>query len=86
MTIAEWDVLKPLFKIEYDELYNHIEEYPITVIPYSSLGNPDGIIPIFTADFIEFENNRIQNAIIGISQNPLFAKGSCHALIGSGLI
>ena len=68
-----------------------IEEYEdyisrIRVIPYSSLGNKNGMLLGIKADEIIIENKVISNIILGIYKDSLTKMGEYRALIGLELV
>lgn len=70
-----------------DKMSEH-EEYisRIRVIPYSSLGNKNGMLLGIKADQIIIENKIVNNIILGIYKESLTKMGEYRALVGLELV
>ena len=70
------------------EKMNEHEEYisRIRLIPYSSLGNKNGMLLGIKVDEVIIDNNVINNSIIGIYKESLTKRGEYRALVGLELI
>ena len=58
----------------------------ITVIPYSSIGNENGMIIGVKPDKIIIENKEIKNVVIGIYEKELSKRKKYEALFGLDLL
>ena len=70
------------------DLMNDKQEYisRIRLIPYSSLGNKNGMLLGIKADEIIIENNTMSNVILGIYKDSLTKRGEYRALVGLELV
>lgn len=87
--IAEWDIIKPLFKCgTYDELYSLMSELNLQILPFRSLGAQSRTVLVFSADSVSFTQSgtEFKNVPIGIVNHPISSKGAYHMLVGKEYI
>lgn len=74
-----------------EEVSNSELRTRIRLIPYHSLGNPNGILLGFKADFVyieedSLESQLVEDVIIGIYQHDLSKENTYHALLHGDLV
>lgn len=90
VSILEWEEVKKIFDIdcEFSQVGEYAEQLKLWVIPYNSLGNPDGILFAFLADNVSIseEYKSVDKTFIGIYGERFSKNGEYHALINAGLL
>jgi len=90
VNILEWEEVRKLFGIDCDfsQIADYADELKLWVIPFNSLGNPDGILFAFLADNVSIseEHKSVDKTFIGIYGEKLSKNGEYHALINAGLL
>lgn len=90
VTILEWEAVKELLNItcDFSDVLNHSDKLKLWAIPFTSLGNPTGIMMAFLVDKIDIfeENVTSSKSFIGISEEKLSPNGEYHALINANLL
>lgn len=84
--IAEWDIIKGLFDFtEYEQLYEHIEDLKLSIVPYTSLGAESKTLTVFECDVLALKDESAQfyNIPIGAVNRTISPKGTYNALIGT---
>ncbi|HHX59566.1 MAG TPA: sigma-E processing peptidase SpoIIGA [Epulopiscium sp.] len=103
--IVEYKILKQLLPLEIRTMYEKTEIHMtsivqevssgefgtrIRLIPYHSLGNPNGILLGFKPDGVYIGNNGedspIENVVIGIYQHNLSSEDTYHGLLHEDLL
>lgn len=92
--IAELSAVKDVIpKNMYDMLNNgydfesitSFEEIKIRIIPFSSLGNTNGMLIGFKPDYLIVNGKSLDKAVIGVYNNHLSANHDYNALIGANI-
>ncbi len=90
VNIVEWEEVKKLFGIDcaFSQVSDYAEEMKLWVIPFNSLGNPQGTLFAFLADNVSIseEHKSADKSFIGICGEKLSKNGEYHALINAGLL
>lgn len=87
--IAEWDSIQPLFNVNtYENLYEHMTEFNLKLLPFNSLGSCGKTVILFYADHLLLteNNSAFNNVPVGIINSRISSKGSYNALIGKEYI
>ncbi len=90
VTIVEWEKVKELFGADYDfsDIEKYAEELKLWVVPFRTIGKPDGILYAFMADSLSIpeEKRTAKRAFIGIYDKKLSANREYSALLSADLI
>ena len=85
--IIEWNCVKELFHTEsYEELYEHMQDFTLSLIPFSTIGSNGKTLLIFRPDCTVIQEKVFKNIPVGIVNGNISPKGTYHALIGSEYI
>lgn len=86
VVIAEKNELKSLFPEGMPDISNTDTDIKIRVIPYSSVGNENGIMTGFIPDVITVGGRKTKKAIIGLCDSTLSKHGEYSALFNPEII
>ena len=90
VSIIEWNSVKELFGADYDfsEIENHADDMKLWIVPFSTIGNPSGILFAFLADKISIpeEKKTYAKSFVGIYGASLSKDKKYNALINAGLL
>lgn len=90
VSILEWNSVKELFGADYDfsEIENHADDMKLWIVPFSTIGNPSGILFAFLADKISIpeEKKTYAKSFVGIYGASLSKDKKYNALINAGLL
>lgn len=54
------------------------------LIPFSAVGAPDGLMEVWTIDLMEWENTRLEHAVIGVAEDTLFEGKDYRLILAAG--
>lgn len=54
------------------------------LIPFSSVGAQDGLLPVWTIDGVEWTGGRWEHAVIGVTRDALFEKKDYQLILAAG--
>ena len=80
--IAEAKTLSPLFDFDMESLGKETLPEGFRLIPYSSIGQKNGLLAAFVPDTVEIESTQRNNMIAAVFDGTLSESGDYNALIG----
>ncbi len=87
VVIAEKSHLLSLFPHGLPDIENaHGTDFKIRIIPYSSLGNEEGVLVGFIPDELSIDGQKIKNVIVAISPHTLSKSNEYNALFNPNIL